>query len=153
MAALDREDVDDEGETGVETGIIRNIERTRILTVRSAAGAFTTAASCETADGAGGMTGACCAGPRPNSVAMSHVGNGAVKGAKIKSTSQLATIRESMTWSLMRSASFTPVARAQIDNFSEDFATNQRLMMRRKCLAAMACDINVRHLCDQAASD
>jgi hypothetical protein len=28
---------------------------------------------------------------------MSHVGNGAVNGAKIKSTSQAATIRESMT--------------------------------------------------------
>jgi hypothetical protein len=76
-----------------------------------------------------------------------------VKGAKIRSTSQPATIRESMKMVLMRSVSLTPGAQAQIDNFSEDFATNHHLTLRRKCMATMACDIKVRHVCDRAASD
>jgi hypothetical protein len=94
--ATDRNDVAVADEITFERGDTRNADNTRMRPPRKTAGALTMAASFETAVDAGGTIGACFAGPRPNSVARSHVGNGAVKGARIRTTSQPATNRENM---------------------------------------------------------
>ena len=94
--ATDRNEVAVAEEIAFERGDTRNADNTRMRPARKTAGAFTTAASCDTAVDAGGTIGACFAGPRPTSVARSHVGNGAVKGARIRTTSQPARNRESI---------------------------------------------------------
>ena len=94
--ATDRNEVADAEAIAFERGETRNADNTRMQPARKTAGALTTAASCETAADAGGPIGVCLAGPRPKSVARSQVGNGAVKGAKIRTTSQPATNRENI---------------------------------------------------------
>jgi len=115
--ATDRNEVGDADEIAFERGDTRNGDNTRVRPARKTAGALTTAASFETAADAGGTIGACFAGPRPNSVARSHVGNGAVKGARIRTTSQPATKRGNIGAVQSHEATFRPRGSLAIGNF------------------------------------
>lgn len=119
--AINRNEVADDEAVACERGDTRNTENTRIRPARKAAGALTTATSVETAVDADGTIGVCLAGPRPKSVARSQVGNGAVKGARIRTTSQPATNRGSIEGLAPCSANVAPASCSRIHGFSDDF--------------------------------
>ena len=110
---------------------------------RKTAGALTTAASFETAVDAGGTIGACFAGPRPTSVARSHVGNGAVKGARIKTTSQPATNRGSIDGSAIWQSKLHATRQPSYLQFSRENPGKMRSETRPKCMGSSA----MRHYC------
>ena len=145
--ATDRNEVADAEEIAFERGETRNADNTRMRPARKTAGALTTAASVDTAVDAGGTIGACFAGPRPNSVARSHVGNGAVKGARTKTTSQPATNRESIDGSAISRSKLHATRQPGDLQFSGENPGRVGSETRPKCMAPAPCDIIVGHLC------
>ena len=145
--ATDRKEVAVAEEIAFESGDTRNADNTRMRPARKTAGALTTAASVETAVDADGTIGACFAGARPNSVARSHVGNGAVKGARIRTTSQPATSRENIGGSAISCSKLHATRQPGDRQFSAENRGKAGSETRPKCMAAASCDIIVGQLC------